>query len=66
MAKITDDPKVADAIAKAEAKARKTALAEAFGTLKPHTEANKGNTDKATKLAVGNLLKAVAADLRAL
>lgn len=34
MAKITDDPKVAEAIEKASSKARKTAIADAVRTLK--------------------------------
>jgi hypothetical protein len=66
MAKITDDPKVADAIEKAAAKARKTAIAECVAALKPHTEANKEVTDKPVKLAVANVLKGITADLRAL
>ena len=77
MAKITDDPKVQELLAKTEAKheaalekavtkARKEALKEAAGVVKTSIDANNDTEDKNTKKLVASILRGNLASIKGL
>lgn len=77
MAKIIDDPKVQELLAKTKAKhevalekavvkARKEALKEAMGVVKASIDANKDIEDKNTKKLVAGILRDNLASIRGL
>lgn len=77
MAKIIDDPKVQELLAKTEAKhevalekavvkARKEALKEAMGVVKASIDANKDIEDKNTKKLVAGILRDNLASIKGL
>lgn len=77
MAKITDDPKVQELLAKTEAKheaaleeavvkARKGALKEAADVVKTSIDANKDTEDKNTKKLVASILRGNLASIKGL